>query len=27
LRFFEFPDEEMSEFIKHFNLKFMKGGG
>jgi len=27
LRFFEFSEEEMSEFIKHFNLKFMKGGG
>jgi hypothetical protein len=27
LRFFEFPEEEISEFIKHFNLKFMKGGG
>ncbi len=27
LRFFEFSEEEMSDFIKHFNLKFMKGGG
>ena len=27
LRFFECPEEEISEFIKHFNLKFMKGGG
>jgi len=27
LRFFEFSEEEMIDFIKHFNLKFMKGGG
>lgn len=27
LRFFEFAEEEVDDFIKHFNLKFMKGGG
>lgn len=27
LRFFAFSEEEMSDFIRHFNLKFMKGGG
>ena len=27
LRFFDFSKEEISGFIKHFNLKFMKGGG
>ena len=26
-RFFDFSEEEISGFIKHFNLKFMKGGG
>ncbi len=24
---FDFTEEEVSNFIKHFNLKFMKGGG
>lgn len=27
LHFFDFSEEEVSAFIKHFNLKFMKGGG
>jgi hypothetical protein len=27
LRFFEFSEEDVSCFIKHFNLRFMKGGG
>ena len=27
LRFFDFTEEEINGFIKHFNLKFMKGGG
>ena len=27
LRFFAFSEEETSDFIRHFNLKFMKGGG
>jgi hypothetical protein len=27
LRFSAFTEEEVSDFIKHFNLKFMKGGG
>lgn len=27
LRFFDFTEEETGKFIKHFNLKFMKGGG
>jgi hypothetical protein len=27
LRFFDFSEEEVGGFIKHFNLKFMKGGG
>ncbi len=27
LRFFSFSEEEISGFIKHFNLRFMKGGG
>lgn len=27
LRFFDFSEEEISDFIKYFNLKFMKGGG
>ena len=27
LHFFDFTEEEVSAFIKHFNLKFMKGGG
>jgi hypothetical protein len=27
LRFFNFSEEEVSGFIKHFNLRFMKGGG
>jgi hypothetical protein len=27
LRFFAFSEEEVSDFIGHFNLKFMKGGG
>ena len=27
LRFFDFSEEEIGGFIKHFNLKFMKGGG
>lgn len=25
--FFDFTDEEISAFIRHFNLIFMKGGG
>jgi len=25
--FFDFTDDEMDDFIKHFNLIFMKGGG
>ena len=27
LRFFDFSEEEIRSFIKHFNLRFMKGGG
>ena len=27
LRFFDFSAKEMSDFIRHFNLRFMKGGG
>ena len=27
LHFFDFTEEEVGAFIKHFNLKFMKGGG
>lgn len=27
LRFFDFSEDEVSGFIKHFNLRFMKGGG
>ena len=27
LRFFDFSKEEIESFIKHYNLKFMKGGG
>ena len=26
-RFFDFSEEEINGFIKHFNLRFMKGGG
>ncbi len=26
-RFFDFSEVEISNFIKHFNLRFMKGGG
>lgn len=25
--FFDFTDDEINDFIKRFNLKFMKGGG
>ena len=27
LCFFDFTNDEVSRFIKHFNLKYMKGGG
>ena len=27
LKFFSFTTEEIDEFIRYFNLKFMKGGG
>jgi len=27
LRFFYFSEEEVRDFIGHFNLKFMRGGG
>jgi len=27
LRFFDFTEAEVNGFIKHFNLRFMKGGG
>ena len=27
LRFFDFSKEAIESFIKHYNLKFMKGGG
>jgi len=27
LRFFDFSEEEIRDFIRHFNLRFMKGGG
>ncbi len=27
LCFFDFTEEEVNRFIKHFNLKYMKGGG
>ena len=27
LLFFDFSKEEIESFIKHYNLKFMKGGG
>ena len=27
LSFFDFSEEEIDAFVKHFNLKFMKGGG
>jgi len=27
LRFYGFSEEEMGDFVRHFNLRFMKGGG
>ena len=27
LRFHDFSEEEMGDFVRHFNLRFMKGGG
>jgi hypothetical protein len=27
LCFFDFSEEEIEAFVRHFNLKFMKGGG
>jgi hypothetical protein len=27
LRFYDFSEEEMGDFVRHFNLRFMKGGG
>ena len=27
IRFFDFAGEEMADFVRHFNLRFMKGGG
>lgn len=27
IRFFDFPAKEISDFVRHFNLRFMKGGG
>jgi len=27
IRFFAFSEEEISDFVRHFNLRFMKGGG
>lgn len=27
LKFFSFTEEEVNDFIEHFNLKFMRGGG
>ena len=27
LRFFDFSAKEISDFVRHFNLRFMKGGG
>ncbi len=27
IHFFDFTDDEVNDFIKHFNLVFMKGGG
>jgi hypothetical protein len=27
LRFFDFSETQIADFIKHFNLRFMKGGG
>lgn len=27
MRFFDFSAKEINDFIRHFNLRFMKGGG
>jgi len=27
IRFFAFSEEEIRDFVRHFNLRFMKGGG
>ena len=27
IRFYGFSEEEISDFVRHFNLRFMKGGG
>jgi len=27
LFFYDFSEEEMGDFVRHFNLRFMKGGG
>jgi len=27
LHFYDFSEEEMGDFVRHFNLRFMKGGG
>ena len=27
MRFFDFSAKEISDFVRHFNLRFMKGGG
>ncbi len=27
IRFFDLAEQEMGDFVRHFNLRFMKGGG